>query len=280
MRTGGVDGNERLTATTAVVLLVLLAVEGVTILFLRPLLSVHVFVGMLLIPPVLLKLGVTGWRFGRYYTGSRPYLLKGPPQALMRIVVAPMVVLSTLVLFASGVALIVAGPAGGILLGLHKVSFVVWFVTMSAHVLGYVWRLPRLASADWRSSSRLGGGILRPVLVCLAVVAGAALAAATVHLVYPWEHWSQRRREASQKTLAPCRGCRVPLIASLSVLPVAPRMTAPQARKTPATPTNLAHLTRCVGQPAPGGQDRLIDGTGTHRLRACFTYQRPVRTGS
>ena len=191
MRTGGVDGNERLTATTAVVLLVLLAVEGVTILFLRPLLSVHVFVGMLLIPPVLLKLGVTGWRFGRYYVGSRSYRLKGAPAPLMRMIVAPTVVLSTLFLFATGVALIVVGPAGGIVLGLHKVSFVVWFVAMSAHVLGYVWRLPRLAVADWRGSNRLGGGVLRPVLVGLALVAGAALAAATIHLAFPWAHWSQ-----------------------------------------------------------------------------------------
>ena len=49
---GGVEGNRRLTTATAVLLLVLLAVEGVTILRLRLLLSVHMFVGMLLIPPV------------------------------------------------------------------------------------------------------------------------------------------------------------------------------------------------------------------------------------
>ena len=36
----GTDGNERLTAITAVVLIVLLAVEGVTILAIQPLLSV------------------------------------------------------------------------------------------------------------------------------------------------------------------------------------------------------------------------------------------------
>lgn len=74
---GGSVGNERLTAATAVALLVLLAVEGVTILFLRPLLSVHVFVGMLLLPPVALKLGSVGWRLARYYVGSREYVLKG-----------------------------------------------------------------------------------------------------------------------------------------------------------------------------------------------------------
>jgi hypothetical protein len=59
-RSGGVEGNARLTATTGVLLIVLLAVEGVTILFIRPLISMHVFVGLMLVPPVALKLGSTG----------------------------------------------------------------------------------------------------------------------------------------------------------------------------------------------------------------------------
>src|SRR5437763_14360695 len=61
-RSGGVEGNARLTASAAVALLVLLAIEGVTILFIRSLLPVHVFVGMMLIPPIALKLASVGWR--------------------------------------------------------------------------------------------------------------------------------------------------------------------------------------------------------------------------
>ena len=38
-------GNERLTATTALLLLVLLAAEGVTILAIGPLLSEHIVIG-------------------------------------------------------------------------------------------------------------------------------------------------------------------------------------------------------------------------------------------
>ena len=38
-------------------LLFLLAAEGVTVPFVRPLLSPHVFIGAMLIPPVALKLG-------------------------------------------------------------------------------------------------------------------------------------------------------------------------------------------------------------------------------
>ena len=47
---GGIDGNERLTALSGAVLLVLLAAEGVTILSIRSMLSAHVFIGVLLIP--------------------------------------------------------------------------------------------------------------------------------------------------------------------------------------------------------------------------------------
>ncbi len=49
-------GNHRLTALVGLVLLLGLAVEGATIPFLGSLLSVHIFVGMLLLGPVALKL--------------------------------------------------------------------------------------------------------------------------------------------------------------------------------------------------------------------------------
>jgi hypothetical protein len=54
------DGNERLTATVGIVLIVLTVVELATVLFgLSQFLSLHVFVGFVLIPPVLLKLAST-----------------------------------------------------------------------------------------------------------------------------------------------------------------------------------------------------------------------------
>jgi hypothetical protein len=187
---GGTAGNERLTATTAAVLLVLLAVEGATIVSIRSLLSVHIFVGMLLIPPVLLKLASTGYRFARYYTGSHHYRLKGPPALLMRLLVAPAVVASTVALFATGVALIVAGPHRGVLLGLHKASFVVWFAAMTVHVLGYVFRLPRLVLADSSSASGSPGAALRHGILLGSIVAGVMLALATLPLEHPWIQWA------------------------------------------------------------------------------------------
>jgi hypothetical protein len=186
---GGPEGNERLTAASGAVLFLLLAAEGVTIVFIRPLLSTHVFIGMLLIPPVAVKLASTGWRFARYYRGSRVYVEKGPPLLPLRLL-APVVVLSTLAVFGTGVGLLVRGPGQGLLVGLHKASFVVWLVATGIHVLAHMPRVLRLAGADWipRRPS-VGGAAGRTVLLAGAIVAGAVLALATIRYAHPWVLW-------------------------------------------------------------------------------------------
>jgi len=183
--------NERLTATTATVLLVLLAVEGFTVLSVRQFLSLHIVVGLALIPPVALKLASTGYRFFRYYAGDTAYVEKGPPHILMRLL-APLLVVATLVLFASGVALLALGPERhrDLILGLHKASFIVWFVVTSIHVLVYAPRLPR-ALASRRAWSRLG-------LVGASLAAGGVLAAGAYSLAGPWLHRAhEHEREGS-----------------------------------------------------------------------------------
>jgi hypothetical protein len=185
---GGPDGNERLTAAAAVVLLLLLAGEGVTIVFIRPLISAHVFIGMLLIPPVALKLASTGWRFSRFYAGAREYRAKGPPLLPLRLL-APVVVASTIAVLATGLALLATGPRSGFLVGLHKASFVVWLVATGIHVLAYVRRVPRLTVADWRSGDAVAGSFARKALLAAAIVTGAILALATVRYAQPWAHW-------------------------------------------------------------------------------------------
>ena len=186
----GVAGNARLTGGAAVALLALLAAEGLTIPFIGPLVGPHLFIGMLLIPPVLLKLGSTGYRFARYYTDSPTYRRKGPPSLPMR-VLAPGVVLTTVALFATGVALTLAGPEdGGSLKLLHKASFIAWFALMTVHVLGHVLEIPSLALPDWRRSggreAALAGSGLRLALLASAIVAGLALALATISIADPW----------------------------------------------------------------------------------------------
>ncbi len=141
---GGTAGNERLTTATGIVLLVLLAVIGVTILRLRSLLWVHLFVGMLLIGPIALKMTSMGYRFARYYTANPRYRRKGPPPAPLRMI-APLVVISTVAVFLSGVALLLVGPSSrDTLLPIHKVGFIAWVVFTSLHVLGH---LPEIAAA-------------------------------------------------------------------------------------------------------------------------------------
>ncbi len=182
----GPAGNARLTAATGVVLLVLLAAEGVTLLAFATLLSAHVFIGMLLVPPLALKLGSTGYRFARYYLGSAPYRLAGPPQAFMRML-GPVVIASTLALFGSGVAMLALGPSDGWVVSIHKASFVVWFVAVVLHVLGHVLRVPGLASADYRrSNAPREGSLLRRSAIALALVAGLVLAVATLQYSAPW----------------------------------------------------------------------------------------------
>jgi hypothetical protein len=185
-RHGGVPGNERLTAEMGAVLLVLLAGLGLTIPMVRSLMYEHVFLGMLLIPPVALKLASTGYRFVRYYTNDPAYRLAGPPAPLQR-VIAPLVVAGTLAVFATGVMLLVLGPSAGIWRNLHKAAFIAWFVVTAVHVLSYVGRVPRLASPDWRREDpRLGGSQSRRLLVAGAVVLGVVLASATVQYAHAW----------------------------------------------------------------------------------------------
>lgn len=190
---GGTEGNARLTALTGLVLLGLLAAEGVTILAIRPLLSVHVFVGLLLIPPVALKLAATGYRFFRYYTRDFEYVRKGPPVLLMRMLVAPGLVASTLGVFGTGVALLVVGPREGIVLGLHKASFVVWIVAFGIHVLVYLLRVPTLVGADWGRGATRDGATVRYGVVAVSLVAGLTLAIAALPAADPWLHWLGNR---------------------------------------------------------------------------------------
>lgn len=136
--------NERLTALAAVPLVVLLVVEGITLLFLRALLPVHVFVGMLLVLPVALKLASTTWRFLRYYTRDPDYVRRGPPQVVMRLL-APILVVSTVSVLASGIALVFTHSHRNLLLLLHKASFVIWGPAFGVHFLVYVWRVPHAA---------------------------------------------------------------------------------------------------------------------------------------
>jgi hypothetical protein len=220
---GGAEGNERLTAVTGAVLLVLFAAEGITILSVHKLLTLHFFVGMLLAGPVLLKIGSTGYRFARYYTGAAPYVRKGPPAPLLRLL-GPVVVLTSCGVIGSGVALAFAGPGNGPWLVAHKALFVLWFGAMTIHVLAYAPRLARMAwhivagdreraaagshgdaaagshghaapDGRWRAapagtdhgSAVVEGASARWLLLAAALAVGLILAVLTIHLTGAWQ---------------------------------------------------------------------------------------------
>jgi hypothetical protein len=193
-RTGGAAGNERLTAMTGAVLLILLAAEGFTILSVHQLLTLHFFLGMLLVGPVLLKVGSTGYRFVRYYTGSEPYVRKGPPALLLRLL-GPVMVVTSVGVIGSGVALAYVGPGPSMWLFAHKVFFVLWFGATTIHVLAYAPKLPRLLTARSHSADHaltsqahavLAGAGRRWLALTISLAAGLLLALATYHLSNRW----------------------------------------------------------------------------------------------
>jgi hypothetical protein len=177
---GGTDGNEQLTTVTGAILIVLLAVIGITIPQLREFVSVHLFVGMLLIGPVLLKMASTGYRFARYYTGNIEYRRKGPPELVLR-VIGPIVVLSTVAVLATGVVLLILGPSHrDPWVELHKLTFIVWVAFMSLHVLLHLPAVARALGIGRKGREQLAGAAPgaagRWIAIAGALVAGLVLA--------------------------------------------------------------------------------------------------------
>lgn len=181
----GVEGNSRLTAVTGLLLLVLLAIEGYTVLDVRGLISLHVFVGVLLVAPVLLKTGSTMYRFSRYYSGKPEYVRRGPPNPVLRLL-GPLVIVSSLAVLGTGLGLLAVRPGENALLTLHKASFIVWVVLMTVHVLGHLGEVVRVSWRELREQSR------RQRLRLAAVVLSLAIGVAAATLVLPsassWTH--------------------------------------------------------------------------------------------
>jgi hypothetical protein len=175
----GVAGNARLTSTLGAILFVLLALEGYTVATGVGLhLTLHVYVGLLLIPIVILKMSSTIYRFARYYAGSPEFRHKGPPPMTLR-VLGPLVVVLTLVLFVTGVALLfVNGTERATFDTLHRDSFIAWLIVMTVHVLGHIRETATLAPRDlyWRTRRQVKGAGRRQWLVLGSIVAGLILA--------------------------------------------------------------------------------------------------------
>lgn len=198
-RTGGPSGNALLTAWTGLVLLVLFLCELLTLLNVHGLITWHVALGALLIPPALLKTATTGWRIVRYYSGDTDYRTAGPPPTLLRLL-GPLVVATTLAVLGTGVVLIVIGePSSRTVLAtvagfrvdwltLHQGSFIVWGVATGLHVLARIVPAVREVAHRPGHGSPTPGPGLRATVMTIMIATAAAAATLLVYADGSWQH--------------------------------------------------------------------------------------------
>ena len=190
-----VVGNERMTALAGAVLLVLILVELVSAAVLHALLSVHVFVGVLLTGPLVVKLTSTSSRFLRYYTGSPAFVHKGPPHLALR-ALAPPLIIATLLVLSSGIGLVALGPhRAGPLVPLHAISALALLPLLAIHIFAHIRRVPRLVTDDWSSPSteQAPGRVRRLGANIGALLLGAVAAILLFPGATPWIAWSQAK---------------------------------------------------------------------------------------
>lgn len=239
-RTGGPAGNASLTAWTGLVLLALALVELVTLLDVRGLISWHVVIGVLLIPPALLKTGTTGWRILRYYSRDPGYASAGPPPTLLRIL-GPAVVVTTWALLGSGIVLIALGAAGsqqvfldaGVVrlnaVTVHQGVFVLWAVATGLHVLGRFVPALRLTVARPPSQPKVPGSSIRATTLLLTCGIAVAVGALALFGIGSWQSVGHQRGDGVGPTSQ-----RIFLRSASAA--ANPPVTAP----APAAPTRLS----------------------------------------
>jgi hypothetical protein len=188
-RKAGPAGNQRLTAITGALLLMLFGAEVITTLLMGSLFGLHFFLGMVLVGPVCLKIGSTLWRFIRYYTGSAPYVRRGPPPMPQR-VLGPALILTSAGVLGTGVLLAFNGP-GSSSGKLHQLFFYLWLIVVIIHVVHYLPRLPQLMAARPadRALQAVAGSRARWLLLAASIALGLILAVLTYHLRARWGSW-------------------------------------------------------------------------------------------
>ena len=196
-RTGGPAGNARLTAWIGIGLLIASLAELVTLLDVTGLISWHIVIGVLLVPPALAKTATTGWRILRYYFGNGAYRQAGPPPLLLRLL-GPLVVLTTLAVLGTGLVLIAIGPdatftplatvAGQQIswLTLHQATFIAWGVATGLHVLARIVPAAGLVLTSESRASRVAGTLARSLTLLATVVAAIVVAVVILRVSGAW----------------------------------------------------------------------------------------------
>jgi hypothetical protein len=185
----GVEGNSRITASTGMVLTVLLLIEGFTILDVRGYITLHTVIGLMLIGPLALKCATTVYRFARYYSGSAAYVRRGPPYLVLRLI-GPLVVVSSLAVVGTGIALLAAHGRSDAWLTLHQASFIVWISITGIHFLGHLYEAAVGTARDLRArpgDPAARGRTIRLLAVGAALVVGIAAAAMFTPSASSWQ---------------------------------------------------------------------------------------------
>jgi hypothetical protein len=116
---------------------------------------------------------------------------------------APLLVITTLTIFATGVALLLSGHRSDLVFNLHKVSFIVWSGCFGVHFLAHAPHTLRALQTGRRRSSRrrIPGSELRLALVVASVGGGLALAVAVLSLITGWHGERHRSVAAAPSSL-------------------------------------------------------------------------------
>jgi len=149
-----IEQNKRMTAIAGTVLFVLIIAELIITANLHELISEHIFVGVLLSGPLVVKMCSTGYRFIRYYTKSPDFVRAGPPNILLRLL-APFLVVITLLVMISGVGLVLGGHAyERLFIKIHAASVALWLPLLAVHIYAYIRKATGQMANDWISRSR------------------------------------------------------------------------------------------------------------------------------
>ena len=185
-----VEANARLTGAAGIVILILLIAELVTVVLgAASVLSLHVAIGLILVPPVLVKLASTTWRMVNYYLGAAAYVHRGPPRRLDR-VLAAILSLAIVLLLTSGITLLL-GPSSihQNALQVHKVTFYLALLLIFAHLTQHLTQALRLVARD--RINRPGSALAvraRWTAVLATVLVGGLLAVALTGHAEPYLH--------------------------------------------------------------------------------------------
>lgn len=178
-------------ALGGVALLVLSALEVLTALDLRIALFWHIVIGVVLIPMLVLKLGLATWRFASFYRSSSPAHVRSAPWLPLRLL-APLLVVVTVLVVLSGAELTFAGPTSfsdTFLAPAHFLLAGIWLVLLFIHTFAYSKRSLHSSGHDLRGAlARRSGSLLRTGLVVVALAAGVALAYTALGQARAWQH--------------------------------------------------------------------------------------------